>query len=71
MSNLHPTMAAALGFGLSLAAVHDDALREAQDAGMLGDEADSYADRVTVAAAETMTGLLDRDRDRTLEAGDR
>lgn len=70
MSNLHPTMAAFLGAGLSLAAVRDGAIRDAQYAGLLGDEADDYADRVTVAAAERAVDMLERDRDRALDRGD-
>ena len=64
MNNIHTTIKLFLDAGLSLATVHDDALREALDAGMLGDEADSYADRVTLTAAEVATNLLERDMQR-------
>ncbi len=67
-SHVHPVMAAYLG--PFLRTVHDNALTDAVDHGLVGTEADEFADRVTSVTAETIE-KLDRERDRMLERGDR
>lgn len=66
-SHVHPVMAAALG--PFLRAVHDNALTDAGDHGLVGTDADEFADRVTSVTAEAIE-KLDRERDRMLDRGD-
>ncbi|OAN53861.1 hypothetical protein A6A04_13290 [Paramagnetospirillum marisnigri] len=56
--------------GPFLRTVHDNALTDAVDHGLVGSEADEFADRVTSVTAETIEHL-ERQRDQMLDAGDR
>jgi hypothetical protein len=65
LTGIHPAMATALNLGLSVATVR------ALDSGLIGTEADEFADSVVSSTLETVMALAESDRDRALDAGDR